>query len=134
VRTVTGGVARQSSGTHGRQKTKETTDELSSLIDIEAEFDRFVAATIPMALQEGDGHGRRTPRDGGRRGPQPSISAEAIYEHALVLLDAEGARALTLRRLAADLKISTRTHCKRIGKRDNLIRNVVELHFSKLGL
>jgi AcrR family transcriptional regulator len=38
-----------------------------------------------------------------------------------------GARAVTVRRLAADLKISTRTLYKRIGNRDNLIRNVVEL-------
>jgi AcrR family transcriptional regulator len=51
-----------------------------------------------------------------------------------VLLDAEGARAVTVRRLAADLKISTRTLDKRIGNRDNLIRTVVELHFAKLNL
>ncbi len=41
---------------------------------------------------------------------------------------------MTVRRLAADLKISTRTLYKRIGNRDNLIRNVVELHLAKLNL
>jgi AcrR family transcriptional regulator len=51
-----------------------------------------------------------------------------------VLLDAEGARAVTVRRVAANLKISTRTLYKRIGNRDNPIRNVVELYFAKLNL
>lgn len=60
--------------------------------------------------------------------------AEAIYQHALVLLDAEGAQALTVRRLAVGLKISTRTLYKRIGNQDKLIRKVVELHFSTLCL
>src|ERR1700716_716114 len=40
---------------------------------------------------------------------KPLIPAEVIYEHALALIDAEGAHALSARRLAADLKCSTRT-------------------------
>jgi AcrR family transcriptional regulator len=107
---------------------------VASPVDIEAEFDRFATAMTSLAARQADGRGRRTPSDGKRRGPQPSISAEAIYEHALVLLDAGGARAVTVRRLAADLKISTRTLYKRIGNRDNLIRNVVELYMAKLDL
>jgi hypothetical protein len=43
-------------------------------------------------------------------------------------------QALTVRRLAADIKISTRTLYKRILNRDNLIRKIVELHFSELNL
>ena len=39
--------------------------------------------------------------------PRPLIPAEVIYERALALLDAEGADALSARRLAADLGIST---------------------------
>jgi AcrR family transcriptional regulator len=109
-------------------------DGVASPVDIEAEFDRFAAAMTSLATRQADGGGHRAPGDGKRRGPQPSISAETIYEHALVLLDDEGARAVTVRRLAADLKISTRTLYKRIGNRDNLIRNVVELHFAKLNL
>jgi AcrR family transcriptional regulator len=88
----------------------------------------------PLATRQADGRGRRALSDERRPGPQPSISAETIYEHTLVLLDAEGAPAVTVRRLAADLKISTRTLYKRISNRDNLIRNVVELHFAKLSL
>jgi AcrR family transcriptional regulator len=109
-------------------------DGVASPVDIESEFDRFAAGMMQLAGRQADGPGRRAPSDGKRRGPQPSISAETIYERTLVLLDAEGARAVTVRRLAADLKISTRTLYKRIGNRDNLIRNVVELHFAKLGL
>jgi AcrR family transcriptional regulator len=131
VRTVEGGVARQSSRTRRHESTRAS-DDMPSLIDIEAEFDRFAAAMIPVAPQEGDGRGRRTVRDGGRRGPLPSISAAAIYEYALELLDEEGARAVTVRRLAADLKISTRTLYKRIGSRDDMIRNAVALHYRRL--
>ncbi|MDQ1474890.1 MAG: hypothetical protein QOE62_119 [Actinomycetota bacterium] len=109
-------------------------DGVASPVDIESEFDRFAADMMQLAARQADGPGRTAPTDGKRRGPQPSISAETIYEHALVLLDAEGARAVTVRRLAADLRISTRTLYKRIGNRDNLIRNVVELHFAKLNL
>jgi AcrR family transcriptional regulator len=92
--------------------------------DIEAEFERFAASLIPVTQ----------PRDRRRPGPPPSISAETIYEHALRRLDQEGSEAITVRRLAADLKISTRTLYKRINNHDNMIRNVVELHFSKLRL
>jgi AcrR family transcriptional regulator len=41
---------------------------------------------------------------------------------------------VTVRRLTADLKISTRTLYKRIRNQDNLIRSIVELHVSKLSL
>jgi AcrR family transcriptional regulator len=107
---------------------------VSSTVDIEAEFDRFAAAMTSLATRQADGRGCGAPGDGRRRGPQPSISAETIYERTLLLLDAEGAGAVTVRRLAADLKISTRTLYKRIGSRDNLICNVVELHLAKLSL
>jgi AcrR family transcriptional regulator len=109
-------------------------DGVATSVDIEAEFDRFAAAMTSPATRQADGRGRRAPSVGRRRGPQPSISAETIFEHTLGLLDAEGARVVTVRRLAADLKISTRTLYKRIGNRDNLIRNVVELHLAKLNL
>jgi AcrR family transcriptional regulator len=104
---------------------------VTTMADVEAEFDRFVAALIPAANQA---HGRSTASAGGRRGPKPSISAEAIYQRALELVDGEGVRALTVRRLTADLKISTRTLYKRILNQNNLIRNIVELHVSKLSL
>ena len=65
---------------------------------------------------------------------KPLLPVEAIYEHALELLDAEGAGALTRRRIAADLKISTRTLYQQVGSRDQLIRALVARHFAQLRL
>jgi AcrR family transcriptional regulator len=65
---------------------------------------------------------------------KPLIPVEAIYERALALLDAEGSNALTTRRLAAELKISTRTLYQQVGSREELIRALVSRHFSQLKL
>ncbi|WP_100521012.1 TetR/AcrR family transcriptional regulator [Mycobacteroides abscessus] len=65
---------------------------------------------------------------------KPLIPVETIYERALELLDAEGSEALTTRRLAADLRISTRTLYQQVGSRDELIRALVARHFSQLRL
>jgi AcrR family transcriptional regulator len=65
---------------------------------------------------------------------KPLIPVENIYDRALELLDAEGAQALTTRRLAADLKISTRTLYQQVGSREQLIRALVARHFSRLRL
>jgi AcrR family transcriptional regulator len=65
---------------------------------------------------------------------KPLIPVELIYERALALLDAEGSGALTTRRLAAELKISTRTLYQQVGSRDELIRALVTRHFSQLQL
>ncbi len=65
---------------------------------------------------------------------KPLIPVEAIYEYALELLDAEGTDALTTRRLAADLKISTRTLYQQVGSREQLIRALVARHFFTLRL
>jgi len=104
---------------------------VTTVADVEAEFDRFVAALIPAA-NPADRRSRAT--TGGPRGRNPSIVAETIYRRALEIVDGEGLQALTFRRLAADLKISTRTLYKRIHNRDSLIRKIVELHFSALNL
>ena len=50
------------------------------------------------------------------------------------MLDAEGSQALTTRRLAAELKISTRTLYQQVGSREQLIRALVAQHFSALRL
>jgi AcrR family transcriptional regulator len=113
-----------------RTASKKSPDELPSVTDVEAEFERFAASLMPVARRDVDARGSK----GGRPGPPPSISAETIYEHALKRLDKDGVEALTVRRLAADLRISTRTLYKRIKNHDNMIRKVVELHFSKLRL
>ena len=65
---------------------------------------------------------------------KPLIPVEVIYERALALLDAEGSDALTTRRLAAELKISTRTLYQQVGNREQLIRALVARHFSQLRL
>jgi AcrR family transcriptional regulator len=57
-----------------------------------------------------------------------------IHEHALALIDAEGAHALNARRLASDLKCSTRTLYQQVGNREELIRALVGRHFSQLQL
>jgi AcrR family transcriptional regulator len=65
---------------------------------------------------------------------KPLIPVDVIYEHALALIDAEGAQALNARRLAADLKCSTRTLYQQVGNREELIRALVGRHFSQLQL
>jgi AcrR family transcriptional regulator len=65
---------------------------------------------------------------------KPLIPVEVIYERALALLDAEGSGALTTRRLAAELKISTRTLYQQVGSREELIRALVARHLSQLKL
>lgn len=94
---------------------------MTTVRSIEAEFDRFVVDMIGE---------RRTTR--ASRAPQPSITAQFIYEYALELVDCEGLEALTVRRLAAELKISTRTLYKRIGSRTNMIGELIELHSSRM--
>jgi AcrR family transcriptional regulator len=65
---------------------------------------------------------------------KPLISVDAIYARALALLDAEGTEALNARRLAAELRISTRTLYQRVGNREELIRALVARHFAQLRL
>ena len=81
---------------------------------------------------------RRTvpgPREGGTQPmAKPLRPVDAIYEHAVALIDAEGARALSARRLASDLKCSTRTLYQQVGNREELIRALVGRHFSQLQL
>lgn len=65
---------------------------------------------------------------------KPLIPVEDIYERALALLDADGEEALTTRRLATELRISTRTLYQQVGSRDQLVRALVARHFSQLRL
>ena len=65
---------------------------------------------------------------------KPLIPVDVIYEHALALIDEEGAHALNARRLASDLKCSTRTLYQQVGNREELIRALVGRHFSQLRL
>jgi AcrR family transcriptional regulator len=103
------------------------------MVDVEAEFERLVAGLSSLLRSQtsrrpGAGMGRGDPR------PQGMVSPAMIHERALRLVDEEGARALTMRRLAHELQISTRTLYKRIGSRGALIRDVLRLHGSRLRL
>lgn len=68
----------------------------------------------------------------GARGPQPKIAAQSIYERALEVVDSGGIDALTARRLAKDIRISTRTLYKRIGGHDDLVKIAAALHMARL--
>lgn len=65
---------------------------------------------------------------------KPLIPAEVIHSRALTMLDADGPDALNARRLAAELRISTRTLYQQVGNRKQLIRALVARHFSQLRL
>lgn len=67
-----------------------------------------------------------------RRLPAASIRAEAICEYALAVLAKEGMQALTVRRIAAGLGMSSTTVYKRIGNQKHIIRSVVTLWWSRL--
>lgn len=102
-------------------------------IDFEAAFGEFVADMRPIPKETRLG-GPDTSTQAKSRALRRSISTEVIYERALLVLDEEGPRALTLRRLASELNISTRTLYKRVHNRDTMIRATVDLHFARLKL
>jgi len=57
-------------------------------------------------------------------GAPSSNPTERICSRAMAIIDKQGAKALTLRDLAADLRISTRTLHKHIGSREKLLRRI----------
>jgi len=65
---------------------------------------------------------------------RPLLALEAVFEKSLELLDAEGIEGLSTRRLAAELKCSTRTLYDQIGRREDLLRELVAYQFSRLEL
>jgi AcrR family transcriptional regulator len=102
------------------------------MTEIEVEFERFVA-TMVRPVRSPTVNGR--PGDGcGSRGRNRRSPRTRSTHHAADLHEREGLHAVTVRRLAADLKIATRTLNTRIGSHGNLIRRVLELWPSKLRL
>lgn len=69
---------------------------------------------------QGAGPGRR------RRGRPPTIDREAVLDTAIRLLDAEGVRALTMRRLASELGVSAMAPYRYVGSRDELLIVLVD--------
>jgi AcrR family transcriptional regulator len=119
--------------THGDRHSIASRDRLAfTRMFVDAEFDRFVSDLLPQrrvseSTRTGCG-------EGAARGPRPSITMDAIVTRAMIILDDEGDRALTARRLALDLGISTRTLYKRIHNRENLLRKVSETYASRMSL
>jgi AcrR family transcriptional regulator len=60
-------------------------------------------------------------------GPQPRYTREQVAERALALMDAEGSGGLTMRRLAADLGMSTMALYRYFPHREALIDAAVEV-------
>jgi AcrR family transcriptional regulator len=65
---------------------------------------------------------------------KPLIPREEILDRALELLDAEGLKALNVRRLSTVLRISPNTMYQQIGNQAALTRALVARHFSRLKL
>ena len=65
---------------------------------------------------------------------KPLIAVDSIYDCALRILEEEGVEALNARNLAARLKCSTRTLYQQIGKRDELISQLMNYYFGNLEL
>lgn len=59
-------------------------------------------------------------------------TAEVIYQRAQALLDSEGLPGINARRLAAELKCSTKTLYAQVGSQDQLVRALVARHFAAL--
>jgi len=93
-------------------------------LNFEAEFDRVVGAFLPDRVQAS--HHCTVDRE--------ISSAQAIYQHALEIIDAHGESGLTFRKLADDLKMSTRTIRKHVGNRERLIRAAVEQYAGTLAV
>lgn len=98
-------------------------------IGLEAAFDRFAASLRSDAIARGDSGKARQ-----RTGPPPSITVEQISRHVVNVLDAEGPDAVTVRRIAEDLRISTRTLYKRIQSREKMVRYALATHYATLDL
>ncbi|MGK0281499.1 MAG: AcrR family transcriptional regulator [Patiriisocius sp.] len=66
--------------------------------------------------------------------PKPLISAETIYEKALVLLDKDGPSGLSVRKLAAALRCSPATLYQQVGKREDMVSKLLAFYFHELDL
>ena len=60
---------------------------------------------------------------------KPLLTVETIYQAALDILDQQGLNALSMRKLASDLKCSPNTLYQQVGKREELIRHLLNYYF-----
>jgi AcrR family transcriptional regulator len=60
------------------------------------------------------------------RGRPPTLDREAVLDTAIGLLDAEGVEALTMRRLASELRVSAMAPYRHVGSKDELLMVLVD--------
>lgn len=65
---------------------------------------------------------------------KPLLAVDDIFDGALRVLEEQGAEALSARNLATELKCSTRTLYQQVGKRDELISQLITYYFNNLEL
>jgi len=65
---------------------------------------------------------------------KPLIAVEEIYEVSLSILDTDGVKGLSMRRLASALKCSPNTLYQLIGNREELIRQLLHYYFDAFEL
>lgn len=65
---------------------------------------------------------------------KPLVAVETIYTTALEILDEAGAQALSARNLASALGCSTRTLYQQVGKREALVKQLLDHFFSTVSL
>jgi AcrR family transcriptional regulator len=61
-------------------------------------------------------------RERGKRGPRPGLSADAIVEAAVRLADREGLEAVSMARVAAELKFTTMSLYRYVASKDELLQ------------
>jgi AcrR family transcriptional regulator len=61
-------------------------------------------------------------RERGKRGPRPGLSAEAIVDAAVRIADAEGLEAISMARVAAELKFTTMSLYRYVASKDELLQ------------
>jgi AcrR family transcriptional regulator len=61
-------------------------------------------------------------RERGKRGPRPGLSAEAIVDAAVRIADAEGLEAVSMARVAGELKFTTMSLYRYVASKDELLQ------------
>jgi AcrR family transcriptional regulator len=61
-------------------------------------------------------------RERGKRGPRPGLSAQAIVDAAVRIADAEGLEAISMARVAAELKFTTMSLYRYVASKDELLQ------------
>lgn len=64
--------------------------------------------------------------------PKPLVAVNSIYDCALRILEEQGVEALSARKLADELQCSTRTLYQQVGKRDELISQLIAYYFGQV--